>query len=83
MKRFTSVTCPACRWSGPSVEGDSPAKGAKAVGSNFQGDDKRSGTGLTGLGVILISSHSSINSPSTQLCGTRCIKTDYISTLRL
>ena len=33
-----------------------PRRRAKAVRIHFQGDDKRSGTGLTGLGVILISS---------------------------
>ena len=82
VKRVISVTCLACRWSDPSVEGDPPAKG-KDCHFNFKGDNKRSWTGLTGLGVILISSHSCINSSSTPLCGIRCIKTDYISIIQL
>ena len=36
-----------------------------------------------GLGVILISSYSCINRPSTELYGIRCIKTDHISTIQL
>ena len=67
--------------------GDSLAGGKKmkkkAVRMNFQGDDKRSGTGLTGLGITLISNHSCVNSSLTQLCDIHCIKTDYISASKL
>ena len=54
-----------------------------AVRINCPGDDKQSGTGLTKLDVILISSHSCVNISLTQLGRIHRIKMDGLHSVQL
>ena len=76
-KARRAITWSACKWRSPSDGGDSRAKG------NGCRDDKRSGTGLTGLGVILISSHGCVNISLTKLGRIHRIKTDGLPSVQL